>query len=235
MIPVVQKLIGLGHYVRFIADGEGVGYQALFESRINFEVQFESTDGLHHVLRGDIDIVFISTCASANKVEKSYARAFFGVKPVVFGDAGFFNHGYKWRDDQADYWFAVNEAHAKAIRALRPCLNPDQVKIVGQPAFDACLDLIPLKDQIRCKTRLELGISEEESAFLWWSQGMPEVIDEDMKMVQAAIREMTLVASRPVFVPRMHPKLDKLRNGFVAEIGMAVADPPIFQTLGIAS
>lgn len=224
MIPVAQELTTLGHSVRFVADGEGIGYQALLEARINFEVQFESVSGLYHVPADEADLVFVSTCASTNKVEKSYARAFHGVVPVVFGSDGFFNHGYKWRDDVADFWFTINESHAEAIRALRPQLDPSRVKVVGQPAFDFCLELVSYNDQIQRKTRSELGISEEESVFLWWSQGMPEVIDEDVEMIQAAIQSMAIVSTHPVFIPRIHQKLDRLRNGFVAEVGRVIID-----------
>ncbi len=221
MIPVAQVLQSVGHNVKFVADGEGIGYQKLLEARVSFEVHFEPN---YHGSNDEIDLVFISTCASANKVEKSYAQAFHGVRPVVFGADGFFNHGYKWREDVADFWFAINEAHAEAIRRLRPGLDFIKVKVVGQPAFDACLDLIPLRDQIRQKIRSELRISDEESVFLWWSQGMSEVIEEDVEMVQTAIQQMPSVTPRPVFIPRIHPKLDKLREGFVAEIRKTVAD-----------
>lgn len=219
MVPVAQRLESLGHGVKFVVDGEGVGHQVLLETRIGFEVQFEPISfGSSHVSADEVDLVFISTCASTNKVEKAYARAFLGIRPVVFGADGFFNHGYKWLKDEADYWFAINEAHAKAIRSLRPQLDPGRVKVVGQPAFDACLDLIPFKEQIRRKTRSELGITGEESVFLWWSQGMPEVIEEDIEMILRAVQEMPQVAAQPVFIPRVHPKLDKIKPSYVQEI-----------------
>jgi len=223
MVLVYQRLKTLGHEVRFVADGDGIGYQNLLKARIAFEIQFNS-EALYHGSNEQVDLVFVSTCASANQVEKSYARAFYRVRPVVFGADGFFNHGYKWRCDEADFWFAINEAHAKSICRLRPSLDSLKVKVVGQPAFDACLDLIPIKDQIRRKIRSELGISDEESVFLWWSQGMPEVIEEDVEMIQVAIQQMLSVTPRPVFIPRIHPKLDKLREGFVAEVRKTVTD-----------
>ncbi|TSC89034.1 MAG: hypothetical protein G01um10142_541 [Parcubacteria group bacterium Gr01-1014_2] len=213
MVPVAQELTNLGHQVSFVADGEGIGYQVLLEARIGFEVQFKSASGLCHVPADGTDLVFISTCASANKVEKSYARAFYGIKPVVFGADGFFNHGYKWCEDIADFWFAINEAHAGAIRFLRPQLDPDRVKVVGQPAFDPLLELIPRKEQIRKDERQALGIQDDEKVFLWFSQGMPEVIEEDLEMMEQGIEAMNAVP-KPVFIPRVHPKLDKIRIGY---------------------
>lgn len=219
MIPVAQELTNLGHNVRFVADGEGIGYQALLETRIDFEVKFESALGLYSVSEGSkIDMVFISTCASANKVEKAYARAFFGVGPVVFGSDGFFNHGYKWCEDRADFWFAINEKHAETIRSLRPQLDPGRVKVVGQPAFDHCLDLIPRKEEIRQEQRQVLGISEEEKVFLWFSQGMPEVIEEDVEMVKDGTRVISKMVPKPVFIAKVHQKLDKIKAGYVEEI-----------------
>lgn len=219
MIPVARKLESLGHDVKFVVDGEGVGYQVLLETRIGFEVQFEPISfGSFHVSADEADLVFISTCASANKVEKAYTRAFLGIRPVVFGADGFFNHGYKWRDDVADFWFAINEAHAKAIRSLRLLqFDPSQVKVVGQPAFDFLLELIPKKEQIRREQRQVLGIRENEKVFLWFSQGMPEVIEEDLEMMEQGIEEMYGVPES-VFIPRVHPKLDKIKSGYVQEI-----------------
>ncbi|MEK7537250.1 MAG: hypothetical protein AAB584_02295 [Patescibacteria group bacterium] len=218
MVLIAQKLESLGHKVEFVFDGEGMGFQVLIETRTNFQVQFESVSGLHRLPTETPDLVFISTCASANKVEKAFARAFSGIKPVVFGADGFFNHGYKWREDNADFWFAINEAHAQAIRALRPLLNPDRVKVVGQPAFDSCLELIPKKDLVRREQRLALGIQEEEKAFLWFSQGMPEVIEEDLEMMTEGIRSLGSKTPHSVFIPRVHPKLDKLKSGYVESI-----------------
>lgn len=223
IIPVAQKLKSLGHDVKFVADGEGLGYQTLMREKLGLEIQFESSDGLYHVPGGDTDLVFISTCASSNKVEKSYARAFRGVRPVVFGSDGFFNHSYKWRQDQADFWFAINEAHRKAILCLRPQLDSNQVKVVGQPAFDSLLNLIPRKSEIRERVRHQLWLNGE-NVFLWWSQGMPEVIEEDVEMVLKAIEKIGSVAFSPTFIPRVHPKLDKLKDGYVSEIKARIAD-----------
>jgi len=218
MTPVAQELLALGHNVKFVVDGEGIGYQALLECQLGFEVQFESAYGLYHVPADETGLVFISTCASANKVEKSYARAFYGIKPVVFGADGFFNHGYKWRDDQADFWFAINKAHAEAIHHLRPQLDPDRVKVVGQPAFDSLLELIPRKDEIRRKQRQILRIGEDERIFLWFSQGMPEVIEEDLEMIVGGVKSLGRGEFNPVFIPKVHPKLDKIKSGWVETI-----------------
>lgn len=215
MIPVAQRLLTLGHSVKFVVDGEGIGYQSLIQARLDFEVQFVPVS--YHGSNDYVDLVFISTCASTNKVEKSYARAFHGIRPVVFGSDGFFNHGYKWREDQGDFWFAINEAHAEAILLLRPQLNPELVKVVGQPAFDSMFELIPKKEQIRRKERQALGIRENEKVFLWFSQGMPEVIKEDLEMMEQGIEAMNAVPES-VFIPRVHPKLDKIKVGYVQEI-----------------
>ncbi|MEK7659302.1 MAG: hypothetical protein AAB338_01440 [Patescibacteria group bacterium] len=219
MVSVVHSLQSAGHNIKFVVDGEGVGYQVLLGVRISFEVQFEPTSsGSFHIPADEADLVFISTCASTNKIGKAYARAFRGVKPVVFGADGFFNHGYKWREDEADFWFAINEAHAEAIRSLRPQLDSGRVRVVGQPAFDSLMEFIPRKEQIRNEQRQALGIGENKKMFLWFSQGMPEVIEEDLEMMAEGIKLLEPLAPYSVFIPRVHPKLDKLKSGWVEKI-----------------
>lgn len=215
MIRVAKKLVTDGHRVDFVVDGDGIGYQQLIKQRMVFQMQFAENLSYNDE---DADLVFISTCASALNVPKSYAKANFGVRPVVFGADGLFNHGYKWLGEKADYWLAINGAHAQAIRNLRPELESYRVVVTGQPAFDSVIGLIPGKEEIGSKCRQELNISDDENVFLWWSQGMPEVIEEDVEMILSAIKAVGRVTESGVFIPRVHPKLEKIKSGYVQEI-----------------
>jgi hypothetical protein len=142
---------------------------------------------------------------------------------VVFGADGFFNHSYKWRDYETDYWFAINEAHKRSILGLRVRFPQGRVRVVGQPAFDGILDLIPKKDEIRQRVRKKLNLFGA-TIFLWWSQGMSEVIEEDIDWLLKAIEAMPLICETPVLIPKIHPKLDNIKSGFVAEIKKSVLD-----------
>ena len=219
-LPVAKELANMGHTVNLVADGDGMSCAFFDEEKVEFlKLYTKSTFQFSEVYRiaSECDLTLINTCASAHSIEESclsYCR-----KPVAGAD-GYFNHGLpQWRNAQFDYWFAIDEGHAKAIKSSKPNLEDDQIRVVGQPAFDGIIDMIPKKDEIRSQARKELRIADDETAVIWWSQGMPEVIEEDLRMIKTAIDCLKSVAEKPVFLPRIHPKLNKtVRPGYVEEI-----------------
>ena len=69
--------------------------------------------------------------------------------------------------------------------------------------------------------RRRLGLSDALMV-VWFSQGMPDVISEDVWMVEMAIQTLGQLAPGSFFLPRIHPKLDKIRWGLVNEIQSAI-------------
>ncbi len=225
LVPVGQLLMKLGHGLEFLVDADGIAQQVLGKYELPKSIYTSGGFDLALSRAEDADVVVINTCATALNLGKAiYEGLDQGrLRPkIVFSADGLFNHGYKWLEDQPDYWLAINDAHARAIISLRLGLLPEKVLVVGQPAFDSSLELIPRKEKVREVTRLKLGIGVQDKAFLWYSQGMPEVIEEDVDMVLVAIQELADVAVTPVFMAKIHPKLDKLRAGYVAEIVSAI-------------
>ena len=57
---------------------------------------------------------------------------------------------------------------------------------------------------------------------IWWSQGMEAVLEEDVAMADAAIRSFAAVCAgmgrRPACVFMIHPKVDRIRGGYIGEI-----------------
>ncbi len=224
MVPVANLLKEQGHKVAIYADGSGKGIDVWNQEKFNFNVlnDFDS------IRTEDIvewsDLIFISTCASASALSEEMARRCYGFVPVVMGADGFYNHGFKkWQLAQADYWFAITESHAEAIRSLRPDFPKENVRVVGQPAFDNLVDLVSKKEEIRKLRRVELGISDDEITALWWSQGMGELIEEDIEMTKEAIRSLSTF-SKKVFIMRLHPKLELIKKGYLEDIGRRITN-----------
>lgn len=220
--PVARKLIEEGNKVDMVTDGNGMAQSVFREEKMNFLTMFRpAIDEIHRLITG-ADLVFVNTCASATEIELTFA-GYHGFHheyieaPLVLGVDGFFNHGFKkWQEVVADYWFAINEAHAHSIRDLRPGLPSERVKVVGQPAFDPIIDLISRKEEIRLTRRSQLGLGDEKTV-LWWPTGMGELIEEDIAMVSKAIEY--LGNSNTVFMMNgCHPKLENIKKGYVSEI-----------------
>jgi len=226
-LPVRQDLVARGHAVDMLADPEGNGADVLKKAGIFFRTDVNSE--LTKELLDSADLVFINTCASASKLEERVLLDTVGNALVVMGSDGLFNHGFsKWRVvpyDNRLYWFAINEGHAQAIRRLRPKLDPRGIVIVGQPAFDSVLDYIPQKKEIRLKARETLcRLPEEDIVILWWSQGMLDVISEDVCMLFHGLSYLSELESLEKagnirLVPRIHPKLNQtVSAGYVEEL-----------------
>lgn len=227
MVPSRNYLTSLGHEVKFAVDGNGKGIDVLKESRINSQVFFDFSQKDFIQFIKDVDLMFISTCATASGLEIEFANNLLRYPyniPVVMGADGFFNHGYKkWQSVQAKYWFAITEGHAAQIRGFRPNLPPKNVPIVGQPAFDHAMKMIPQKEEIRLSRRRELGIGENEKAVLWWPEGQGKLIEENIGMVKLAIN--ALRGMNIVFMMNgAHPKLENVKKGYVAEIVQRISD-----------
>ncbi len=216
-LPVIKKLIQQddNHSVTVVSDPEGKGYTVFQEVGILPWLDIDSDKKIDSVIANS-DLAFVSTCASATKTELAFAQKAYGKVPVVLGVDGFFNHRLKaWQNVKADYWFAINEGHAQAIRSARSQFAGNRVVVVGQPAFDVCIDLIPRKEEIRTKVRQEFNIAATDVIALWWSQGTAQVIEEDIEMAQAAIR---CLPKGSIFIARLHPKLENIRKGYLDEI-----------------
>lgn len=219
LVPVVNNLIAFGDCAEVLADADGIAYQVLSSEKVAYTICPSEIHNLDQKIQ-ESSVVVVNTCASAIGVGKKVAEEARGKRPLVFSADGFYNHGYRWQSESADYWLAINEAHASAIRNSKH-LPENQVIVTGQPAFDSCLHLIPHKGWIRNEMRRRLGISEALMV-VWFSQGMPEVISEDVWMVERAIQALGELAPGSFFLPRIHPKLDKIRQGLVNEIQSAI-------------
>lgn len=214
-LPVEKALNRLGHYVRFIVDKKGLAFNVFREAKMEFIIS--DIDKLN-IDQYKFDLIFLSTCASASDVEMAIADKFYGLIPIVMGADGLFNHGFrKWQAAKADYWFAINEGHKKAILELRSGFPSDRVKVVGQPAFDAAMDLIHRKAEIRLNWRDRLGMGGQKVA-LWWPTGMGEIIEEDIEMVKKAIEWLGQRGNAVFMMNGCHPKLESVRKGYIANI-----------------
>jgi hypothetical protein len=220
-VPVIRKLASRGVLVDVVVDSAGMADCVFKEAGIGFVAADATTEP--RSLLGASDLLFVSSCASATDTVITYAQYGFGRLPTVVGSDGLFNHGFrKWRDVPADLWFAITADHATAIRGLRPALSPERVRVVGQPAFDSLIDLVPRKDEVRREWRRKLQIADSTVVALWWSQGMAEVLEEDVSMVAATLRALRDYHS--FFIPRIHPKVEKIREGYTKEIRQRLFD-----------
>ncbi len=212
-LPVARQLVGQGHQVDLVADGSGMAVNIFRDEKVDHLVLFSASPDKVERVTARCDLVFSGYSASAWGIEKSFVEH--ASSPVVLGSDGFFNHALpQWRDAQPGHWFAIDGSHAEAIRQLSSSPSRHWVQAVGQPAFDAVLELLPKKEDIRHQVRSALKISNDAPVLLWWSQGMAQVIEEDIKMLKAALDHCDMV-----FIPRIHPKLNQtVRQGYVDEL-----------------
>lgn len=212
-LPVAHELRKRGHIVQMYADVKGLAAKDIASGDLEHVVVAEDYEHFAKAIRGDVMVV--GTSASATALE--HACALCAQVPVVLASDGLFNHALPlWRDIRQHRWFAIDDPHAQAIRALRPSMDPQQVLVTGQPAFDTSLELMPRKQDIRKRIREDLNLGER-TFLLWWSQGMPEVIEEDELMIAHVLQGLS--GSSVSFAARLHPKLDKtVRPGYVCEL-----------------
>lgn len=209
--PVIRTLRNRGHRVSVIADARGAAGSGFDQEGIAH--MRADPAGIEDVVLGH-DLAVIGTSASAQRLEWAAWNAPGGRK--VLAADGYFNHGLApWRDVRQGTWLAIDEGHAQAIREQHPGLDLDDLKVTGQPAFDAALALVPRKREIRARVRASLGFEAMDTVHVWWSQGMPRVIEEDFLFLREALAHPQ--AELPVLIPRFHPKLDALRPGLVDE------------------
>ena len=84
---------------------------------------------------------------------------------------------------------------------------------------------------ISVRLRSILGCTRNRRLMVWWSQGMEAVLEEDVGMACEALRAFGDVCRAegllPAFIPMIHPKVEKIRSGYVSAIAArirAVAD-----------
>lgn len=221
-LPAISVLRELGHNVDIVTDGKGMASNVFREAEMNFTKisNIKTLDTARYV---GYNLIFLSTCASASDVAIAFSDKFYGSIPIVMGSDGLFNHGFKkWQEARGDYWFAITRGHKKAILEFRPDLSPKRVKVVGQPAFDSAMDLIPRKEEVRLNQRNQLSIGNEK-VVLWWPTGIGELIEEDIEMVKSAIGQLGRMNA--VFVMNgCHPKLENVRKGYIADIISRISD-----------
>ncbi|MDO8582793.1 MAG: hypothetical protein Q7R63_02255, partial [bacterium] len=210
---VIPILHAAGHAVSVIADSAGLG-STVFQKN---DISLLACGGYD-----DADCLFLGTCGTANSIERAMAWMSYGHKPVVLASDGFFNHGLlPWRNVQADYWCAINTDHAKEIKERHSDFR-GEIVITGQPAFDNLPELCRLRETVRYKRRHELGFTKNRRLMVWWSQGMKDVLEEDVVMACEAVRTFADVCRNggflPAFIPMVHPKVEKIRVGYVASI-----------------
>lgn len=216
MVPVARELTRRGKTFRFLLDSDGVARGVLDSECLPYTLKSGGdVEGVFFACKPG-GVVFVGTSASAVGLESRAAQL--PVQNLVFGSDGFFNHALPaWRSLSFGNWLAIDEGHAQTIRELRPGLPVGQVRSVGQPAFDLALSMIPRKEEIRNSMRRSLSISSDEKVFLWWSQGMAQVIGEDIAYMKKALQ--SLPAKDSVLILRLHPKLNRtVYDGFVAEV-----------------
>lgn len=216
-VPVIKLLNSLGIQVAAVTDSAGLAYTVFEQEKI--PVTFADPAVMQADFIKGSDLLFVSSCGSASGMGIRCAGLAYGKVPVVIGADSLFSHGFqKWLDVEADVWFAINRDHADAIAKLRPALPSKAVRVVGQPSWDSLVDLVPCKDAIRLQRRSEFGLSDSHILAVWWSQGMPEVIEEDILMMKAMLEAFSEYGPRAAFVPRIHPKLNSLKAGYQAAI-----------------
>lgn len=218
MLPVIPLLQEAEVEVEVLVDIEGEGQKIFADTGVvTHSIAKAGIDEGKAIPLEKANLLFVGTCGTANKLERAVTTRYFGKKPVVLGADSFFNHNrLDWRGVQADYWLAINEEHAADIRRRRSRLGPDQVLVVGNSAFDNLPALYQCKDEVRRQRRQELGLTENQFLAIWWSQGTDCVLGEDVAYACESIR---CLCGRPVmFAPMIHPKVERIRAGYIAEI-----------------
>lgn len=210
--PVISRLLSLGHSVSICADPDGLANTVFARHGIP-----TSADPL-----GDADCFVIGTCATAYQRETVALAGQYGKRPIVLTSDGFFNHLLPpWRTVQANYWCAINDDHAAELRARHPGFR-GVVVVTGQPAFDGLPRLFRERCAIRRVHRAALSLITHDCVMVWWSQGVVSVLEEDVSMVQAALESFGSACSSlgwfPAFIPMIHPKIDLIRPGYVADV-----------------
>lgn len=217
--PVIRRLRAMGHRADIIADAGGMAASIFREQGLRHNA-VEDLTFLPELLEGH-DLAVIGTSASAQRLEWAVWNDRGGRKVLV--SDGYFNHGLApWRDVREGPWLAIDAGHARAIRQRRPGIPRTAVRIVGQPAFDGALALEPRKREIRARHRSALGFTDADAVHLWWSHGMPRVIEEDLRFLGEVLAHPQ--AERPVLIPRLHPKLDAIRPGLSDEMKRRVRE-----------
>ena len=220
MLPVIPLLKAAGVDAEMMADVEGEGYKILNQAGVRtYNIAAADVGGTKGVPLEEANLLFIGTCGTANKLERTVAAKYLGKKPVVLGADGFFNHNrLDWRGVEGDYWLAITQEHAADIRRRRPQLRPEQVLVVGNPAFDNLPALYQRKDEVRWQRRRELNLTDNQILAIWWSQGTECVMQEDVAYAQEAICCLTYFARPMLFAPMIHPKLERIRAGYIDQI-----------------
>lgn len=218
-VPVIRELRARGHRVDIVADQQGLAKRVFDDEGLDYRVPTTLTE-VCRVIKGR-DLTVIGTCATAHRLERLIMHLPSSRK-VLLSD-GYFNHGLSvWKAvPEGVLWLAIDEGHAQAIRELRPHRDPATVAIAGQPAFDSVLAMEPHKHEIRSRVRAALGIDDDETVYLWWSQGTQKVIEEDLQFLSAALASPQ--AGRPVLIARLHPKLEAVRHGYLEETRESIA------------
>ncbi len=220
ILPVIPLFKKAGVDVEVMADSEGEGYKVLNEAGVKtYNITEADVGGTRGVPLEEANLLFIGTCGTANKLERGAAAQYFSQKPIVLGADGFFNHNrLDWREAKADYWFAITEEHTIDIRRRRPNLAPDKVLVVGNPAFDNLPTLYKRKGEVRQQRRQELGLTDNQILAIWWSQGTECVLREDVAYTFESIQCLSCLGRPVMFAAMVHPKVERIRAGYIAEI-----------------
>ena len=224
-----------------LCDSEGMGKNALAE----FDPLIESVwDDLIQKMIEQHDLIAIGTCASAWKLEvavaSEIARTDLPVKAILLSD-GFYNMALPhWQDflknpqyaeglSKRFYLCAIHQNHARHLANLCPQIPPAHIIVTGQPAFDSAITLMPRAQEIRASIRKKLAI-ENSTVLLWWSQGMAELIGDDLVFISQAIFDLSSRTNvdtppNPAIIISLHPKLNTtVRPGFTNEVFEQLAE-----------
>lgn len=204
MLAIREELTKRGWKVYTFFDPEGEGQYAAKEALANM-VGADMERAVN-----DSDLLYIATCSTAYKAAHRALKGVVISDRIVFSPDGYFNHYFpQWRKIQYGHWLAVDDYHAPAIAEMRPGLPKGNIHVTGLPAFDDLPDVYARRDEIRRATRASLGLSPAYKVVLWWSHGTREVAAEDVEMILHGLTQIAGALYPCVFVPRLHPKLDK--------------------------
>ncbi len=175
------------------------------------------------------NLVVIGMSATATRLESSLLlRALNMGKDVAILSDGPYNInlpcwrklGGEFRNHKRAHFFAINGAHVRFAWHVWSSLIDGNFHILGQPAFDKAISMIPEKHKIRRRVRRSLGI-QGKTVLVWFAEGMKEAAPEDFLLFKHAMQSMANLRKKGLrnfqkltVIPALHPKLnDELSMG----------------------